>query len=390
MDPVRNPYSPGAGRAPAALVGRDEQSRAWEVALDRLEAGRTAQPMVLYGLRGVGKTVLLTDFYGQAVEQGWVATIIEAGAGKPLRATLGESLHEPLTRLARPDAGHLLRRALKTALSFKVSYDTAGSWTFGLDLDDIGGGGADTGLIETDLMRLLGDLAQAAREDATGVAVLVDEAQDLTRDELVAICAVAHRAGQLGWPLLIALAGLPDLPRRLTEAKSYAERLFAYTSIERLPHELAMDALTAPAAVEGVTWERAAADYVVRETEGYPYFLQQFGQETWNYSHSPDTISLLDAEVGAARGVRALDHGFFRSRWERATPSEQRYLRAMAEDGDLGSQSGDVAARLNLAVTSLGPTRANLIAKGLIYAPEHGRVRFTVPSMAAFIRRQPT
>ena len=390
MDPIRNPYSPGAGRTPAALVGRDDQRESWDVALQRLESGRSAQPVVLFGLRGVGKTVLLAEFYRRAVEREWIATLIEAGAGRPLRATLGESLHEPLTRLARPDAGDLLRRALKTALSFKVSYDTAGTWSFGLDLDHIGGGGADTGVIETDLMRLLGDLAQAAREDGTGLAVIVDEAQDLNTDELVAICAVAHRAGQLGWPLLFGLAGLPDLPRKLTEAKSYAERLFAYAHIEQLPHELALDALTTPAAVEGVTWERAAAEYVVTETEGYPYFLQQFGQDTWNYSHSPDTISLHDATVGAARGLHALDNGFFRSRWERATPAEQRYLRAMAEDGDGGSQSGDVAARLGLAVTSLGPTRANLISKGLVYAPEHGRVRFTVPSMAAFIQRQPT
>ena len=388
MDAVRNPYSPGAGRTPAALVGREDQRELWGVGLQRLEQGRSAQSLVLFGLRGVGKTVLLNDFHRQAVAREWLTASLEAGVGKPLRATLGEALHEPLSRLDRPGAGELIKRALKTALSFKVSYDTDGTWSFGVDLDDVGGGGADTGVIETDLLKLLGDLAVAAREDGVGLAVLVDEAQDLTSEELVALCSAAHRAGQLGWPLLFGIAGLPDLPRKLAEAKSYAERLFAYARIEALPRELAMDALVAPAAAEGVRWEREAAAYVVEETQGYPYFLQQFGQDTWNYSLSPDTLSLHDAHVGAARGLAQLDNGFFRSRWERATPAEQRYLRAMAEDGEAGSGSGDVADRLGLAITSLGPTRANLIAKGIVYAPEHGRVRFTVPGMAAFIQRQ--
>lgn len=390
MDPVANPYSPGAGRPPAALVGRDAQLSAWRVGLERVEKGRTAQPMAMYGLRGVGKTVLLGEFARRARERSWIVAQVEAGAGKSLREALGESLHGPLTDLARPSAGRRLLRGLKTALSFKASYDTSGTWNFGVDLADVGGGGADTGILETDLLKLLHDVSAAAAEENTGLAVLVDEAQDLGMDELTALCATAHTAGQEGWHILFALAGLPSLPRILGEGKSYAERLFDFHPIQHLDDALAARVLTEPAHAEHVAWEHAAVEHLVRDAGGYPYFLQQLGQETWNGAAGPHTITVTDARVGAARGRAALDAGFFRVRWDRATRAEQRYLRAMTDDGDRGSGSGDVASRLRRKVTSLGPVRANLIAKGLIYAPEHGIVAFTVPGMADFISRQPT
>jgi hypothetical protein len=220
------------------------------------------------------------------------------------------------------------------------------------------------------------------------LAVLIDEAQDLTHDELTAVCAVAHLAGQDGWHLLFGLAGLPSLPRVLSEAKSYSERLFTYTHIEHLEDPLARSALIEPALAEGVSWHHDALDLIVAESSGYPYFLQQFGQDTWNEA-AASPITHADARVGAARGHAALDTGFFRARWDRATRAEQRYLRAMAVDGDAGSSSGTVAERLGKKSTSLGPTRASLIAKGLVYAPEHGVISFTVPAMAAFIQRQP-
>ena len=388
MDAVRNPYSPGAGRTPAALVGRDSQQETWRVALERVQQGRTAQPLVLYGLRGVGKTVLLTGFAQDARRRQWIVASVEAGAGKSLREALGEALHGPLVDLALPSAGKRLLKALKTALSFKASYDSTGTWNFGLDLADTPGGGADTGVLETDLAKLVADLSLAAQEEGVGLAILIDEAQDLTGPELVAICATAHAAGQNGWPILFALAGLPSLPRVLAEAKSYAERLFMFERIENLSGELARRALTEPAATEDVAWEQDAVSFVVSEAFGYPYFLQQFGQDTWNAATGPE-LTLADARVGAAMGRAALDNGFFRARWERATRGEQRYLRAMSTDGDAGSSSGDVATRLGGGSSSVGPARANLIAKGLIYAPEHGRVAFTVPGMAEFIRRQP-
>lgn len=389
MDPVRNPYSPGAGRPPAALVGRDSQLEQWVIALDRIESGRSAQPLVLYGLRGVGKTVLLTRFFNLARDRNWIAAQVEAGTGKSLREALGEALHAPLADLARPSAGKRLLKGLKTALSFKASYDTSGTWNFGLDLTETAGGGADTGKLETDLNKLARDLSEAAEEEEVGLAILIDEAQDLTPAELTAVCSAAHVAGQHEWSCLFALAGLPSLPRVLAEAKSYSERLFAFQRIEHLPESLARKALIEPAAIEDIGWEQDAIALIVKETSGYPYFLQQFGQETWNEASGP-AITLADARVGAARGRAALDDGFFRARWDRATRAEQKYLRAMAADEDAGSSSGDVAARLGRSVTSFGPVRASLISKGLIFAPEHGIVAFTVPGMADFIQRQPT
>jgi hypothetical protein len=388
VNPVMNPYSPGAGRPPSALVGRDAQLLGWRTALERIERRRSAQPVVLYGLRGVGKTVLLAEFLRAAEARDWITAKVEAGTGRSLRESLGEALHDPLADLARPSAGRRLLKALKTALSFKASYDAAGAWSFGLDLAEVSGGGADTGLLETDLSKLVKDLAEAAVEEETGIAILVDEAQDLTPDELNAVCSVAHDAGQRSWPLMIALAGLPSLPRVLAEAKSYAERLFTFTEIKHLDDDLAWEAITKPAEDERVLWDDNAVRHIVKETSGYPYFLQQFGQETWNEAPGP-TITLEDARVGAARGRGALDVGFFRARWDRATRSEQAYLRAMADDGDRNSSSGEVATRLNRKASSLGPARASLISKGLIYAPEHGEVAFTVPGMADFIKRQP-
>ncbi|GAA4840108.1 ATP-binding protein [Luteimicrobium xylanilyticum] len=386
MDPVRNPYSPGAGRPPAALVGRDDAIAAWRVALERSALGRTDQPFVLYGLRGVGKTVLLSEFGRGAQSREWIVAKIEAGAGKSLRELLGESLYPVLSDLARPSAGKRLLKALKTALSFKASYDTSGTWTFGLDLTSSAGGGADTGMLDTDVKKLVRDLSEGAHEEGVGLAILVDEAQDLEPAELATLCVVAHVAAQERWPVLFSFAGLPSLPRILTEAKSYAER-FTYLPIGPISNDVVGEALTIPAEQEDASWNDDAVALVVEASGSYPYFLQQFGQTTWTVADGP-RITLPDARLGVAQGTAQLDNGFFRVRWDRATNAEQKYLRAMAEDGDEGSSSGTVAARLQRKPTSLGPTRAGLIAKGLVYAPEHGIVAFTVPGMAAFIGRQ--
>jgi hypothetical protein len=388
MDPVRNPYAPGAGRAPAALVGRQEQLESWDVALRRIEAGRDAQSVVLYGLRGVGKTVLLTRFAAIARDRSWLVAQVEAKSGATIRDAIGEAFHDNLVDLARPGVGQRVLKALKTALSFKASYDSTGKWSFGLDLDNAAGGGADTGGFESDLGKLLRDLSAAAEEKGVGVAVLVDEAQDLARDELIALCSIAHAANQRGDRLVVALAGLPSLPRKLAEAKSYAERLFDFHPVGALDAAAAAAALAEPAQAERVAWADDALSHLVLEAGGYPYFLQQYGQEAWNAAEATP-ITLADARLGVARGQLDLDNGFFRARWDRATPSEREYLRAMAVDGDGGSASGEVAVRLGKKVTSLGPARASLIGKGLIYSPDHGVVAYTVPGMAAFVRRQP-
>lgn len=386
MDPVRNPYSPGAGRPPPALVGRDDALGAWETSLRRALIDRTDQPVVLYGLRGVGKTVLLSEFRRNAAKQDWIVAQVEGGTGKSLRELLGEALYAPLSDLARPGAGRRLLKSLKTAVSFKASYDATGTWTFGVDLAEAPGGGADTGILDTDLKKLINDLADAAEEEGTGLAILVDEAQDLSSEELATLCTIAHAAAQDNWRVLFAFAGLPSLPRILAEAKSYAER-FRYIRVQQLDGGVVAEALTIPAELEGAQWDDDAVELVVEASDRYPYFLQQFGQETWNAADGP-VIARHDSELGVARGTNDLDNGFFRVRWDRATRAEQSYLRAMAIDGDHGSSSSEVATRLSRKPASLGPTRASLIAKGLIYAPEHGIVAFTVPGMAAFIGRQ--
>jgi hypothetical protein len=388
VDPGCNPCSPGAGRRPAALVGRDTQLNEWRVELEHAEAGGTAQPMVLSGLRDVGKTVLLAEFARLAADRGWIVARLDGRVGTSLREAVGNALHGPLADLARPSAGERLWRALKTMASFRASVDRSGTWNFGLDLSGVGGGGADTGVLEVDLTKVIHDVAAAAAEDGKGLAVLVDEAQDVAGDELAALCSTVHAASQDGWALTVGLAGLPSLPRILAEAKSYSERLFSFHTVGNLAAPLAAQVLTGPAAAEPVEWEDAAVERVVAEAGGYPYFLRQFGQDTWNETAGPSILQ-ADARVGIEPGHGTLDNGFFRTRWDRATPAEQRYLRAMAVDGDAGSTSSNVAKRLNRKITSLGPTRASLIAKGLIYSLEHGVVAFTVPGMADFIRRQP-
>lgn len=389
MDPALNPYSPGAGRPPAALVGRDPELRAWAVALQRIEEGRGVQPMALYGLRGVGKTVLLGRMANTAGRQRWVVAQIEAAAARSLAAALSAALYSPLTDLRTESATGRVLRALKTALSFKVSHDTSGTWNFGVDLDRVAGGAADTGSIEQDLGEVIRDVAEAVHQArGTGLALLIDEAQELTLEELTALCSAAHAAAQREWPFVLALAGLPSLPATLASAKSYAERQFDYRPIGPLPVSESIDALTRPAAAQNVTWEPEAVEYLAGAAAGYPYFIQQYGQEAWNSAPGP-RITTADALMGEARGQAALDAGFFRSRWDRATAAERDYLRAIATFGDQAS-TGDAAQVLRKTHRSLGPTRSNLIEKGLLYAPEHGVIAFTVPGMSGFIGRQVT
>lgn len=387
MDAARNPYAPGAGRRPAALAGRDKELQEWADALVRVESGKGVQPIALYGLRGVGKTVLLSSFQKAAEDRGWIVAKIEVGE-KTLREALADALVAPLSDLARPSAPARLLRALKTAVSFKASVDPTGTLSFGLDLTESAGGGADSGSIEIDLSKLVRDLSAAAAEDHIGVALFVDEAQGLSAGDMKALCAAAHEAGQREWPFVLALAGLPNLPRILTEAQSYAERLFAYRPIGYLETAEAHKAILEPAAQEGVTWAYDAAEYVVDQAGGYPYFLQQYGQDAWIAAEG-DTVTLSAARIGVAVGTHTMDNGLFRARWDRATLAEKRYLRAMAVDGDAGTPSVTVAERLDRKITSLSPARNRLIHKGLIYAPDHGIVQFTVPHMADFIRRQP-
>ncbi len=239
-----------------------------------------------------------------------------------------------------------------------------------------------------DLADLALDLSAAASERGVGVLLLVDELQDLALEELAAICRACHEAGQRGSHFYVVGAGLPSLPGLLAEARSYAERLFDYWPIGALDEQAATDALVRPANAVGVKWEQGAVKLLIERSAGYPYFLQEFGKATWDCAPQ-QAIRLEDAQCGVEQGTLSLDRGFFISRWERATPAERDYMRAMARDGGANSHSGAVARRLGKALSAVGPVRAKLIHKGLIYAPEHGVVAFTVPGMAAFIARQP-
>ena len=382
----KNPYSPGAGLRPAVLVGRDSELQNWSVALQRLEEARAAKSVVLHGLRGEGRTVLLGEFHRMAEERDWITVIIEANTVSPLRHTLARALYPAVRELVRPSAGDKLTKALATFKAFSVKVDIAGAWSFGLDVAAEPGRG-DSGQLEADLSEVIRDLSEAAQEQSRGLAILIDEAQDLTRDELKALCAICHQSGQNRWPLLVALAGLPSLPRALSKANSFAEHLFSYWEIGQLQPGAARQALTRPAAGEGVAWDEDAVRYAMAETRGHPYLLQAYGQATWDAAEGA-TLTYDDARVGVVSGRAHLDTRLYRPQWERATRAQRAYLQAMALDACGQSQPGDIAARLGKTLTTTGSFRDSLIKKSLIYSPQQGTVAYAIPGMADFIARQ--
>ena len=397
MDPVRNPYQPSAGVRPRELAGRDRELAAMDVLLQRAERGFVSQSLVLTGLRGVGKTVLLNDYARRARDRGWIVAQIEGPSDfdqahsveGSLRAKLSRGLHssmrEALGRWKKSDG---LQRAAGALKSFTIGLDPSGAWMVGIDVR-AAKGRADTGQVELDLPELAVDLGYAALARGVGVLVCVDEMQQLSRPDLAAICAACHEAGQREVPCYVAGAGLPNLPGVLADAKSYAERLFEYSRLDALSAGEAARALRVPAEEQGVQWRRNALERAVAESGAYPFFLQTYGRHIWDAAVGPSYLSIEDVRVGAALATEQLDRGFYLSRWDRATAVQRRYLTAMAIDGDGPSMTGEVARRLGRRPSALGPVRAELIAKGLIYPPEHGQVAFTVPGLAAFIARLP-
>jgi AAA ATPase domain len=392
VDPVRNPYSPGAGLRPFELAGREKEIARFGVLRARARQRRNDQSIVFYGLRGVGKTVLLNELAEAARNDGWIVAKVEAdasGARSPFRSQIAQSLNVALRRVQGKSAkGSRMKAALRTFKSFSLQAAPDGTLSVGIEIE-ANAGRADTGSLQADLTDLALDLGDAAIELDCGVALFIDEMQDLKAEELAAVCQACHEAGQQGKPFFIVGAGLPNLPGILAEARSYAERLFHYATIGPLPPAEADAALTRPAQHEHVDWTNAAVDIVVAAANGYPYFLQEYGSAAWDVATS-SPIDNSDAVEGIRIGKARLDEGFFRSRWERATPSEREYLAAMAVDGDEPSQSGEVARRMSKQPTQLGPVRAKLISKGLIFSPAHGAIAFTVPGMADFIARQTT
>jgi hypothetical protein len=343
--------------------------------------------MALYGLRGIGKTVLLSRLQEIAQARHWISARFEATQQKTLREMISLEMENRLVEIAQPGAGKKTLDALKTALSFRSSVGIPGVFSFGIDLNHAKGSNANTGNLTGDISRLLRDLSAASEENGGGVALLIDEAQDLAFEDLAAICEVIHNATQDGLRLVVALAGLPTLPGLLAKAKSYAERLFAFKELLPLSISDASDALIEPSKKEGVEWEKGAVELITSISAGYPYFLQEYGSACWLEAKA-SPISHSDAKAAIHIARIQLDEGFFKARWDRTSASQKEYMRAMAQDHDGTSYSKDIANRLNTTTTAISQRRSDLIGKGLIFAPQSGAVAFSVPLMADFINRQ--
>jgi hypothetical protein len=388
MDRGLNPFAPGAGRRPPQLVGRTAEIEAFDTIVARAHNRLGNRGMVLSGLRGVGKTVLLNRLRDHAERMGWLVVALEGQRGDQadvdVRRRLGRELVIAARRLDPPSRSERFRRALGSIESFKLQVGVTG---VSLDVKPTAGR-ADSGDLETDLGELVEDLTAALAEDGLAFGLFIDEMQDLANSTLSTILAAQHRANQRDRPFYVIGAGLPSLPAVLTDARSYAERLFDYRRIGPLPAPAAFEALSEPVTRLGASLEPDALQLLIDTADGYPYFLQEYGQAVWDVApKAPFTI--YDAKVAVQEGTDRLDNGFFRARWDRATPAERKLLRAMAADGEGSSVTRDVAARMGMSINAIGPARSKLIGKGLVYAPAHGRIAYTVPGMAAFITRQP-
>jgi len=385
VDPVRNPYSPGAGTRPPALVGRDREIESMDVALQRLMLGRHGRSQMLTGLRGVGKTVMLNEFEQLAEGRGYFHQHVEVGEDGELTSRLASCFRRILLSMdAKRRIGERVRRALGVLKAFSVRLPDGPE--FSLDVDAVHGA-ADSGDLATDLSGLFVELGELARDHHTGVFITIDELHYVALNILEALVMGLHRAAQLGLPITIAGGGLPSLATLTGEAKSYAERMFVFPVIGSLPVPQAREALVVPAEDEGVRWEDAALDRVIEVTRGYPYFLQEFGKLAWEVADGPNIITGGDVDRSIPVARAELDDGFFRVRTGRTSDPERAYLRAMAELGPGPARSGDVAALLKKKTTGLGPTRDGLIRKALCYSPRWGEIDFTVPMFDEFMKR---
>lgn len=387
MEPALNPFSPGSGIQPPFLAGREREIDAFDLVVARTELSRPARSMVLTGLRGVGKTVLLNRLRGIAENHDWLTIRLEGRTGRSgdreFRRDFARELQIASRRFASLRHKDSVLQFLRTVTSFSAGIGITGI-SLGVETDPVR---ATSGSLDIDLRDLVDDVGAAMRSLRKGVAVFIDEMQDLDDETLSAFVTAQHYAGQRELPFFVVGAGLPNLPGRLAEARSYAERLFEYRPIGKLARRDAEESFTVPAGRVGGKFEPSALDRLVQASGCYPYFIQEFGSALWEVAIStPFTVE--DAQTAVAAGLRRLDAGFFPSRWDRATPRERDYMNAMAKDGEGPSGTGEIASRLGRKVTSLGKLRGELVAKGLIYSPEYGQVAFTVPGMADFIERQ--
>ncbi len=400
MDPVRNPYAPGAGQRPPELAGRDRELQAFDVVLERVANARPERSLVLTGLRGVGKTVLLGALRSAAVRRGWGTGKLEARPEVALRRQLAAALHLAVRELGAP--GEDTDQVLGVLKSFALREGGTGAklrerWQPGIDVPAVSGR-ADSGDIEIDLVELLADVAALAGDRGRGIAVFIDEMQDLRPDDVSALCAASHEISQQRLPLIVVGAGLPHLPAVLSASKSYSERLFRYARIDRLDRAAADLALQAPAHDEGAAWQPQALTKMYEATAGYPYFVQAYGKACWDVA-TGEVIGADDVRVAAPIAEAELAVGFFGSRYERATPGEREYLRAIADvaheltrDADAAGGAIDqvptsvVAEHLGRKPQSLSPARDALLKKGLVFSPDRGQIAFTVPHFGRYLR----
>jgi len=387
MNPITNPFSPGAGSPPPELAGRDSLLEQARVLLGRILAKRPEKSLMLTGLRGVGKTVLLNEIERMAQRTGYRTILVEAPAGKSLAVLLAPHLRRLLFDLDRiAGAGDKVRRGIAVLKSFVGAIKIkVGDVDIGLDIEPEPGT-ADSGDLEVDLPSLFMAVGEAAQERDSAVAILIDEIQYFSASELSALIMAMHKMQQRQLPLVLIAAGLPILPGLMGESKSYAERLFSFPDIGPLAEPDASKALQDPVKEAGEAFESAALHEIFRLTRGYPYFLQEWGYQAWNHA-AASPISLAVVQQTSEVVSKRLDENFFRVRFDQLTPREGRYLRAMAELGPGPHRTGDVADTLRVKINTLGPVRANLIKKGMVYSPSHGEMAFTVPLFDEFMRR---
>ena len=387
MDSLLNPFAPGAGTPPPQLAGRNELLNRLTVAIRRVALGRSARGALIVGLGGVGKTVLLDQFRTEAEALGHESVRIEAPEDRSLPALLAPYLRVTLLKLSRVERAREKAQRALTALSgfvgaLRVKYSDI---EVGLDLP-AEPGLADNGDLEHDLTALLTTVGEAAKASQRAVVLLFDELQYVEDEQLAALIVALHRVAQRQLPVILVGAGLPQLRAKMGRAKSYAERLFEFPEIGALPRDAFVQALKTPIQDAGADITDQAVDRIFEETQGYAYFVQEWGKQVWDVAPGP-LIQLSDATAASEITIASLDESFFLVRFDRCSPSERRYLRAMANLGPGSHRSGDIAESLGRTVTTLAPTRNNLIQKGMVWSPSHGDTAFTVPLFDEFLKR---
>ena len=387
MDPNANPFNPGAGTPPPELVGRDPLLQQTDIVFERIKRGRSERSLLFVGLRGVGKTVLLREVRRRALAKNYAVEMIEAQEEQTIALLLLPALRRLLLELdTTKKAIASVKRGLRVLRSFLGTVKVAASHvelTLGIDPE---AGRADSGDLESDLTDMLIALGEAARDAGRPIALLIDELQYLPRSDLAALIRSLHAVAQEGLPLVLFGAGLPQLFSQVGEAKSYAERLFRFSEIDRLSHPDSNEAIRSPVLQEGVSVTDDALEEFYKQTQGYPYFLQEWGYRAWNLAPK-DGIDMKVAREATRQAVKELDQQFFRVRFDRVTPGEREYMRALAELGEGVHRSGEVAEVIGKTASQLGPVRDALIRKGMVYSPAHGDIAFSVPLFDQFMKR---